>query len=68
VQILPISTARDACITGDLLTAEELLSQDIRTDANDCTSYANRSFVMARKHACDLALEDAIKVSHTYLQ
>ncbi|KIK31522.1 hypothetical protein CY34DRAFT_19838 [Suillus luteus UH-Slu-Lm8-n1] len=58
--ILAISTARDACITGDLLTAEELLSQDIRTDANNYTSYANRSFAMARKHAWDLALEDAI--------
>jgi hypothetical protein len=64
VQILAINTARHACITGDLTIAEELLSQDIHTDANDYTSYAHRSFVMARKHAWDLALEDAIKVSN----
>jgi hypothetical protein len=63
VQILAITTARDACITGDLPTAEELLTQEIRTDANNYTSYAHRSFVMARKHAWDHALEDAIKVS-----
>jgi hypothetical protein len=65
VQILGITAAHNACIIGDLPTAEELLSQDIHTDANDYTSYAHRSFVMARKHAWDLALEDAIKVSHT---
>jgi hypothetical protein len=60
-KILPITTARHACITGDLPTAEELLTQDIRTDANNYTSYAHRSFVVARKHAWDLALEDAVK-------
>ncbi|KAG2337934.1 hypothetical protein BDR05DRAFT_969717 [Suillus weaverae] len=59
--ILAITTARDACITGDLSTAEELLTQGIRTDANDYTSYAHRSFVLARKHDWDHALEDAIK-------
>ncbi|KAG2126787.1 uncharacterized protein EDB93DRAFT_1272949 [Suillus bovinus] len=61
VQILPITAARDACLIGDLSTAEELLTQDIQTDANDFTSYANRSFVMAQKHAWDHAFEDAIK-------
>jgi WD40 repeat protein len=65
VQILATTIARDACITGDLPTAEELLSQDIHTNANNYTSYAHRSFVMARKHAWDHALEDAIKVSCT---
>jgi hypothetical protein len=64
VQILGITTAHDACITGDLPTAEELLAQEIHTDANDYTSYAHRSFVMARKHAWDHALEDAIKVNY----
>ncbi|KAG1766605.1 hypothetical protein EV702DRAFT_1282874 [Suillus placidus] len=59
--ILAITTARDACIIGDLSTAEELLTQGIRTDANDYTSYAHRSFVLARKHDWDRALEDAIK-------
>ncbi|KAG2340338.1 WD40 repeat-like protein, partial [Suillus weaverae] len=58
---LAITTACDACIAGDLDTAEELLTQDIHTDANDYTSYAHRSFVMAQKHAWDNALEDAIK-------
>ncbi|KAG2749433.1 hypothetical protein P692DRAFT_201481176 [Suillus brevipes Sb2] len=60
-KILAITTARDACISGDLPAAEELLTQDIHTDANDHTSYAHRSFVMARKHNWDHALEDAIK-------
>ena len=64
MQILAITTAHDACITGDLPAAEELLTQDIHTDANDYTSYAHRSFVMARKHDWDHALEDAIKVSN----
>jgi len=65
VQILAIKTARDACLTGDLSTAEELLTQEIHTDPNDYTSYAHRSFIMSRQHAWDLALEDAIKVSYT---
>ncbi|KAG2341477.1 hypothetical protein BDR05DRAFT_965159 [Suillus weaverae] len=60
-KILAITTARDACINGDLSTAEELLTQGIRTNANDYTSYAHRSFVLARKHDWDHALEDAIK-------
>jgi Flp pilus assembly protein TadD len=63
VQILPITTAYHACVTGDLSTAEELLTQDIHTNANDHTSYAHLSFVMARKHDWDHALQDAIKVS-----
>ncbi|KAG2743684.1 hypothetical protein P692DRAFT_20838379 [Suillus brevipes Sb2] len=60
-KILPITTAYHACVTGDLSTAEELLTQKIHTDANDHTSYAHRSFVMARQHKWDHALEDAIK-------
>ncbi|KAG1896010.1 WD40-repeat-containing domain protein [Suillus fuscotomentosus] len=60
-KILDITTARDACITGDLSIAEELLTQEIYTNADDFTSYANRSFIMARKHNLDNALEDAIK-------
>jgi hypothetical protein len=67
VQILAITTARHACVTGDLSTAEHLFTQDIHTDANNYTLYAHRSFVMARKHDWDHALEDAIKVSHTDL-
>jgi WD40 repeat protein len=65
VQILATTIARHACVTGDLPTAEELLTQEIHTNANNYTSYAHRSFVMARKHAWDHALEDAIKVSCT---
>jgi hypothetical protein len=61
MQILVITTARNACIDGDLSTAEELLTQEIFADANDYTSYAHRSFVMARKHDWDHALQDAIK-------
>ncbi|KIK49125.1 hypothetical protein CY34DRAFT_797510 [Suillus luteus UH-Slu-Lm8-n1] len=59
-KILAITTARNPCIHGDLSTAEELLTQDINTDVNDHTSYAHRSFVMARKHDWDRALRDAI--------
>jgi len=65
VQILAITTAREACLTGDLDAAEELLTQNIHTDANDYTSYAHRSIIMSRKHAWDLALQDAIKVRYT---
>ncbi|KAG1789521.1 heterokaryon incompatibility protein-domain-containing protein [Suillus plorans] len=61
VQILAITTARNACMDGDLSTAEELLTQDIDTDPNNHTSYAHRSFIMARKHDWDRALQDAIK-------
>jgi hypothetical protein len=63
MQILLIPTAyHTTCAAGNLSTAEELLTQDIHTDANDYVSYAHRSFVMARQHNWDHALEDAIKV------
>jgi hypothetical protein len=51
-------------MTGDLPAAEELLAQDIHNNANDHTLYAQRSFIMARKHAWDHALEDATKASY----
>ncbi|KAG2348214.1 hypothetical protein BDR05DRAFT_506179 [Suillus weaverae] len=54
-------TARNAFITGDLSNAEELLTHEIDTDTNNYASYANRSFVMARKNDWDRALDDAIK-------
>ncbi|KAG1736630.1 uncharacterized protein EDB91DRAFT_1348004 [Suillus paluster] len=54
-------TARDACIAGDMSTAEEVFTREIDADANNYTSYANRSFIMARKHAWDHALDDASK-------
>ncbi|KAG1896594.1 WD40-repeat-containing domain protein [Suillus fuscotomentosus] len=60
-KILDITTARDACLTGDLSFAEELLTQEIHINADDVISYANRSFVMARKHEWDHALDDAIQ-------
>jgi hypothetical protein len=66
MQILAITTARNACIDRDLSTAEELLTQDISADANDYISYAHRSFVMARKHDWDHALQDANKVRPIY--
>ncbi|KAG0702300.1 hypothetical protein DFH29DRAFT_1079532 [Suillus ampliporus] len=62
MKILTISTtARDACIAGDLSTAEKLLTQEIYTEANNHTSCANRSLVMARKQDWDRALDDANK-------
>jgi WD40 repeat protein len=61
-KILTINTAvRNACIDDDLFTAEELLTREIDADNDNYTSYANRSFVMARKHHWDRAVEDAIK-------
>jgi hypothetical protein len=49
-----------------LSTAEELLTQELDADTNDFISYAHRSFVMARKHDWDHALQDAIKVSYEH--
>ncbi|KAG2338323.1 hypothetical protein BDR05DRAFT_705075 [Suillus weaverae] len=60
-KILAITTARIACINGDLSTAEELLTQDISTNGSNLDSYAHRSFVMARKHDWEHALQDAVK-------
>ncbi|OAX37567.1 WD40 repeat-like protein [Rhizopogon vinicolor AM-OR11-026] len=62
-KILSISTtALSACITGDLPLAEDVLTQEIGDDADNYNSYANRSFVMARKSDWDRALHDALKV------
>jgi hypothetical protein len=58
VQILAITTARIACIDGDLSAAEGLLTQDIN-------SYAHHSFIMIQKHEWDRALQDAINVGFT---
>jgi hypothetical protein len=66
MQILTINmSAYDACISGDLLTAVKLLTQDISADGNDYNSYANRSFVRARNSDWDCALDDALKVRCT---
>jgi hypothetical protein len=68
MQMLTINTmARNACITGDLSKAEELLTREIDAVVNNYNSYANRSFVMARKHKWDHALHDASKVRYTAL-
>lgn len=59
-KILVITTsARNACISGELSTAEKILAQEITANPNDYTSYATRSFVMSRKHDWDHALRDA---------
>ncbi|KAG2356060.1 hypothetical protein BDR07DRAFT_1613333 [Suillus spraguei] len=60
-KILAITTARFACISGELSIAEELLTQYINTNSNSHISYSHRSLVMARKHDWDRALQDAIK-------
>lgn len=67
-RILAINTEpRNACMTGDLLTAEELLTQEIQgSGVNNHQSYANRSFVMARKHNWDHALQDALESVSSY--
>jgi hypothetical protein len=56
---------RNACLSGDLPTADRLLTQEINTNSNDYNSYANRSFVKARKADWDRALDDALKVRCT---
>jgi len=61
------ATVRSACITGDLPTAEELLTQEIGAGPHNYSSYANRSFIMARKGDWDQALHDAVKVRYTGL-
>ncbi|KAG2137112.1 uncharacterized protein EDB93DRAFT_1330714 [Suillus bovinus] len=62
LQILEMdSKSRDACIAGDLNTAEALLTQQIDADNGDHNAYANRSFVRARKAEWSLALDDALK-------
>jgi hypothetical protein len=59
--------ALNACIIGDLTMAEDTLTQEISNDTDNYNSYANRSFVMARKSDWDRALHDALKVRYTYL-
>jgi hypothetical protein len=67
-QIIAMNTAvRNACISGDLTTAEELLTQAIDANGNNCRSYAVRAVVMARKADWNNALRDAIKVRCTDL-
>lgn len=61
-KILTITTCtRNALILGELSTAENILTQEIKAHPNDYTSYATRSFVMARKLNWDCALKDANK-------
>jgi tetratricopeptide (TPR) repeat protein len=61
-ELLAITKAiRTASITGDLYTAEKVLTQEITADARNFASYANRSFVMARKLSWEKALQDANK-------
>ncbi|KAG0708661.1 hypothetical protein DFH29DRAFT_427152 [Suillus ampliporus] len=55
------TSTRNACIAGDLSTAEEIFTQEINADASNFNSYANRSLVMARRDDWDNALDDAIK-------
>jgi hypothetical protein len=59
------TTVRNACIHGDLPTAEYLLTQEIDANGDNYRSYANRSVVLARKSVWDHALDDATKVRCT---
>jgi len=59
------TAVRNACIKGDLPTAQELLSQDIDANGDNYRSYAHRSVVMARRLDWDNALDDATKVRCT---
>jgi len=56
------TAVRNACISGDLPTAEDLLTQEIDANGDNYRSYANRSVVMARNLGWDHALRDANKV------
>ncbi|OAX43937.1 hypothetical protein K503DRAFT_795868 [Rhizopogon vinicolor AM-OR11-026] len=55
------TAVRNACISGDLPTAEELLTQEIDVNGDSYRSYANRSVVMARRLDWDNALRNATK-------
>ena len=61
------TAVRNACISGDLPAAEELLTQEIEANGDHYHSYANRSIVMARKLDWDRSLHDANKVRCTDL-
>lgn len=52
-------------MTEVLSTAEMVLTQNFDAGVNNHASYANRSFVMARKSDWDCALQDANKVTTT---
>ena len=66
MQILAINTiTRNACLAGNLPTAEQLLTREIDVAPKNYGSYANRSFIMARKSDWDRALDDALKVRYT---
>ncbi|KAG0701870.1 hypothetical protein DFH29DRAFT_539643 [Suillus ampliporus] len=54
------TTVRNACITGDLHTAEDLLTQELDADDNNHDSYAIRSVVRARNSQQYLALQDSV--------
>ncbi|KAG2066424.1 WD40 repeat-like protein [Suillus decipiens] len=54
-------TVRNACIVGDLPTAEKMLNLDLYINANDHTAYAHRAFIMARRCNWDQSLEDAVQ-------
>jgi hypothetical protein len=66
MQILTINMAtHNACITGDLLTADRLFTQDIDAYSSDYNSYAIHSFIKARNSNWNSALDDALKVRYT---
>lgn len=52
-----ITTTCNACIAGDLSTAEQLLTRDIDGDLDSHTLYADHSIVMGRKPCWDHALQ-----------
>jgi len=56
------TAVRNACISGDLPIAEDILTQEIDANGDNYRSYANRSIVMARKLDWEQALHDANKV------
>jgi hypothetical protein len=64
--LLVTTTVREAFVAGDLSTAEKLLTQEIEAGTGNYISYANRSFVMARKLDWGCALQDAVKVTTTH--
>ncbi|KAG2124485.1 WD40-repeat-containing domain protein [Suillus cothurnatus] len=56
------TTVHNACISGNLSAAENLLTQDIDADSNNYSSYATRSIVLAQVSEWDKALQDSVKV------
>ncbi|KAG2346374.1 hypothetical protein BDR05DRAFT_780248 [Suillus weaverae] len=59
------TTVHNVCITGDLRTAEDLITREIDENDNNHELYAKRSVVRTRSSDWDDALQDVVKVRYS---